>query len=54
MSKTVRRKAAGMTGLGSPVEMSQRSVVCVGTNWTSWSTSMDVAVWYVAISLSFR
>ena len=51
---TVRRKVAGTTGLGCPVEMSQRSVVSVGPNRTSWRTGPDVAVWYVAISLSFR
>ena len=43
-SKTVRLNVAGTTGLGCPVGMSQSSMVSVGPNWTSWSTSLDVAV----------
>ena len=54
MSKTVRQKVAGTTGLGCPVEMSQRSMVSVGTNWMSWRTSLDVAEWYVSISPSIN
>ena len=49
-----QRQVARTTGFGCPMKMSKRSVVSVGPNWTSWITSLGVAVWYVAIPQSFR